>query len=338
MSTITAPAPPRTDRPGPTLRASARVVVRQHRRALWIAGALALAWIVVMVGFSLWADRATVAFAAAPCSARSAGLGCDARIQEFDEFMSLFQTVLAYGGLALIVLPGVVAAFVAGPMIAREFESGTYKVSWTQSVSPTHWLLAKLAVPAVLLLAGVSALSTVFAWARSQAGTGYPTQWYGVPFFGATGTAPVAYALCGLALGTLVGLLVHRTVAAMSVALLATGAVVVALTAQRAALWPLQTVTGAKAAVTRVDVSSWIIDYGRITADGRRLPMETCWPARSTTEEARCLADHHITGFYADYHPASHFWPLQLVESGILLVLAAAAVAVAFRVLRRRHA
>ncbi|MEK8144329.1 hypothetical protein NKH18_28275 [Streptomyces sp. M10(2022)] len=44
-----------------------------------------------------------------------------------------------------------------------------------------------------------------------------------------------------------------------------------------------------------------------------------------------------MTGWFYDYHPASHFWPLQLVETGILLVLAALAVALAFRVLRRRH-
>ncbi|GAA4555502.1 ABC transporter permease [Streptomyces collinus] len=35
-------------------------------------------------------------------------------------------------------------------------------------------------------------------------------------------------------------------------------------------------------------------------------------------------------------HPASHFWPLQLVETGIVLTLAALAVAVSFALLRRR--
>lgn len=36
--------------------------------------------------------------------------------------------------------------------------------------------------------------------------------------------------------------------------------------------------------------------------------------------------------------PGGHFWPLQLTETAILLVLAAAATALAFRVLRRYHA
>ncbi|MEU6015011.1 hypothetical protein ABZ826_13465 [Streptomyces sp. NPDC047515] len=60
---------------------------------------------------------------------------------------------------------------------------------------------------------------------------------------------------------------------------------------------------------------------------------------RKASDPDRCLADKDITLRYlVDYHPASHFWPLQLVETGILLALAALAVALAFRVLRRRHA
>lgn len=50
------------------------------------------------------------------------------------------------------------------------------------------------------------------------------------------------------------------------------------------------------------------------------------------------MADHDITAHYLDYHPASHFWPVQLVETGILLALAALALTLAFRVLRRRTA
>ncbi|MEU9015496.1 hypothetical protein AB0D12_38530 [Streptomyces sp. NPDC048479] len=35
------------------------------------------------------------------------------------------------------------------------------------------------------------------------------------------------------------------------------------------------------------------------------------------------------------FHPASHFWPLQLVGTGIVLALPAAATAAAFLILRR---
>ncbi|NUS28437.1 MAG: ABC transporter permease, partial [Streptomyces sp.] len=48
--------------------------------------------------------------------------------------------------------------------------------------------------------------------------------------------------------------------------------------------------------------------------------------------------DHHAVAYYAEYHPASHFWPLQLIETGILLAVAAAATIAAFLMLRRRTA
>ncbi|THA59018.1 hypothetical protein E6P78_29710 [Streptomyces sp. A0958] len=336
MSTLVAPVAPRTTPSGPTLRAGARVVVLRHRRALWIAGALALVWIGTLVGFTLWADHVGDAFAADPCTAQSADHACNERLREFSDSMHLFSTVLKNAGLALTVLPALVAAFVAGPMIAREFESGTYKLSWTQSVSPARWLLAELAVPAALLVAGVSVLSAVFAWARAQAGEEYPVGQFEHTAFGAMGTAPVAYALLGLALGALAGLLTRRTVPAMSAAVLATAAVGVTLNRVRSGLWPLSTQTSTGTSyVPQVPDDAWISETGRITGDGTRLPFGTCWEAGPEVD--RCLAGHGVTGYYIDYHPVSHFWPLQLVETGILLVLAAAAVALAFRVLRRRH-
>jgi hypothetical protein len=36
------------------------------------------------------------------------------------------------------------------------------------------------------------------------------------------------------------------------------------------------------------------------------------------------------------YHPHSHFWPLQLVETGLLLALTAAATGACHLLLRRR--
>ena len=47
------------------------------------------------------------------------------------------------------------------------------------------------------------------------------------------------------------------------------------------------------------------------------------------------LADMGATAFYRDLHPASHYWPLQLVATGILLAVAGLLTYAAFRVLRR---
>ncbi|NEE60076.1 hypothetical protein G3M55_88075, partial [Streptomyces sp. SID8455] len=57
----------------------------------------------------------------------------------------------------------------------------------------------------------------------------FPALWEDGSAFGATGTVPVASALLALALGSLAGLLLRRTVPALAVALLASGLVTVVL-------------------------------------------------------------------------------------------------------------
>nr|WP_228868526.1 ABC transporter permease [Streptomyces halstedii] len=332
MSTLAPPRP--SPSPSPTgLRGPARVVVRQHRLVLWITGGLAVAMVLTLVATALWSSHVVDAFASGPCTAEGdPGRGCYQPVRNYLDSALKFSRVFDYAALVLAALPVFVGAFVAGPMIARELETGTFKVSWTQSVPPARWLAAKLAVPAVPLLAGVAVLTAVLAWARSYADTPYPAQWYAPTLFGASGITPLAHTLVALSVGALVGLLVRRTVAATGVAALSTGAVIVALAAVRPGLWPLRTVTSESGGIPD---DSWILEYGRITDTGERLSIDIC--GQPVSEHPACLAGKTVVGEYFDHHPASHFWPLQLVETGILLVLAALALTLAFRVLRRRH-
>lgn len=103
-------------------------------------------------------------------------------------------------------------------------------------------------------------------------------------------------------------------------------------------LWPPRTANAAAPENLGIPLDSWVLDSGRVNASGNRVSPDVCWGQASEAQQARCMADHHITGWFFDYHPASHLWPLQLVETGIVLALTALAVAVAFRVLRRRTA
>ncbi|KDQ68602.1 ABC transporter permease subunit [Streptomyces halstedii] len=337
---MSALAPPRPS-PSPTgLRGPARVVVRQHRSVLWASVAFLVLGAAAMVGTRLLTDRFADQFAATGCSIEDTVHGCGDTVRSYLDDQYLVHTVQSWAGLAFLVLPVLVGAFTAGPLIARELETGTYKLAWSQSVTPARWLTAKLAVPAALLLAGLSVLTAAFTWARARTGSEYSIDWYDTPAFVTTGAAPVAYALLGLGVGALIGLLVRRTVAALSLAALATGAVITVLASVRSALWPLRTtVLGMSAddAAITLPINPWVVRTGQFTSGGERLPVDVCWGMDVEAEQARCMADHHITGMFVDYHPASHFWPLQLVETGILLVLAALALTLAFRLLRRRH-
>jgi hypothetical protein len=42
------------------------------------------------------------------------------------------------------ILPALIGLFWGAPLVAREFESGTYRLAWTQT-TPTRWLAIKLA-------------------------------------------------------------------------------------------------------------------------------------------------------------------------------------------------
>lgn len=83
-----------------------------------------------------------------------------------------------------------------------------------------------------------------------------------------------------------------------------------------------------------------MLDGGWITADGERWNSlhERLRPCDTAVRDGlACVRELGVTGHYVDHHPASHFWPLQLVETGIVLALAAGCAFAAFQVVRRRH-
>ncbi|RPK53594.1 hypothetical protein [Streptomyces sp. ADI93-02] len=318
----------------PSLRGPARVVMRQHRWTLRIAGGVALAAVIALIAVALRSSHVAEVFAASDCRV-DGGTGriCDQTVRDYLDSMLRYRSL--FGGFAtfLMILPALFSAFVAGPMIARELESGTFRMSWTQSVSPARWLAAKLAVPTVLLLAATAVLSAVLHWAQSHSDTPYLSEWYTPQVFAATGTVPAAHLLFGMGAGALIGLLVRRTVPALAASVLVTGVVTVAFAYLRRGLWPPSTLTGATLSPAE-DI--WWVEVGDINGSGERIPHDVCSWSGAEAERLRCMADQNITGHYLGYHPASHFWPIQLVETGILLALATLAVAAAFRVLRRR--
>lgn len=318
------------------LRGPARVVVLQHRRVMWITGALALAGVVLLTASVWWNSGTADTYADSGCSYMDTSTRCREAFDDMLSHQAWLRNVLRLAGTAMMVLPAAIGVFVAGPMIGRELESGTYRLAWSQSVSPARWLLAKLTVPVAVTVVAVPVLSAVYAWCRTSPDTDR-ADWHDSRTYAAMGTVPTASVLLAIAFGALVALLVRRTLLAMSITALAYGAVALTLGAVRDSLWAVSTVvTPLNATSADLPGSTLYVGNGLMAGD-QRLPDDLCKPGPEPDID-RCLADHDVTGTYIDYHPASHFWPLQLVETGILLVLAAAAVALAFRVLRRRHA
>ncbi|MGW7289784.1 ABC transporter permease [Streptomyces sp. NPDC054847] len=304
----------------PRLRGITWVVVHQHRRILSTAAALLAA-----------------------AAAVTAGLRIAYGTSSYDDTGGLFTRFAYQGGLAAVadfltnaalLLPLLVAALVAGPVIGRELESGTYKLVWSQSLPPVRWFTAKVAVPAAAVAVTTVGVTVLFRVLWGPVSWDHRLGWYERQVFLVLGPTLLAYGLLAVAVGALAGLLVRRTLIAMSVAGLTTGTVMVVMAALWGRLWPSVTVERQNTDPNVRGYDEFILDRGLLTSTGERLPDSLCF---EPGYEA-CAARHDVTGVYQDHHPFSHLWPLQLVETGIVLALAAAAAYAAFRVFRRRHA
>ncbi|MFI0983428.1 ABC transporter permease [Streptomyces sp. NPDC021093] len=240
----------------------------------------------------------------------------------------------------LALLPALVGAFVAGPLVARELETGTYSWLWTQSVSPARWLAARLTLATAVTLTGTTVLVMAFRTARNSLEKGAMIFSWHDSAYEMLGPVAVAQCALGIGVGTLVGLLVRRTVPAMMVTVLIVFVVQSAFVLWlRELLWPVQSLVSKTPIDVVNTVGVWDFAEGMLTSDGTRILSETCWgPEGVGMTFEQCMAGKGGVTYFADVHPPSHFWPIQLVETGILLVLAGLAVAVAFRVLGKRHA
>ncbi|MEU0275107.1 ABC transporter permease [Streptomyces sp. NPDC006307] len=299
-----------------------RVVVRQHRRALWTAGGLVVLAVAVATGLRWWSHAVPHRI----FNGQMSPLG-------------ILSLVMDGASTFLLLVPILIGAFVAGPMIARELESGTYKVAWTQSVAPSRWLTSKLMVAAVLAAAASAVLIAAFRFGWTPIRGSYNLSWPDRGVYEATGPVLAAYSLLGVAVAAVVGQLVRRTVPAMAVTGVVTGTVLLVLGSLRWDVWPSLTLSGPGTdkltGMQALPRDAFLLESGYVTAHGR-LPYDACWRATGGLDD--CPASLGITGWYAEYHPASHFWPVQLAETGIVLALAALAAYAAFRVLRRHHA
>ncbi|QIB44969.1 ABC transporter permease [Streptomyces aureoverticillatus] len=313
--------------PTPVPRGTHRSVLRLHRTTLWAALALTVLALAV-TGYLRLAHEGR------PGLIRLLGLS------NADD---LLHTYLQRGSVALLFVPLAVAAFTAGPLVARELEAGLHKFAWTQGDSPARWLGARLTVAAVLAVAAGLAVLAVF-WVGGSGlvhavGDSLNLGWSDGPVYAATGPVAVAYCLLAAAVGALAGLLVRRTLLAMSAAGAVTGAVLWLLSSVRWDLFPVRTATGSSARERAnwfpgdVPADNYVMDQGVTNAAGERFAPGQCLPDQPAPS---CPADTRVVEAWADFHPRSHFWYVQLIETGIVLALAAAAVYAGFWLLRRR--
>ncbi|MCX4718646.1 ABC transporter permease [Streptomyces virginiae] len=308
---------------GLTLKGPYWVAARLHRRALWAVPAVVAVGLVAVIALRIGAGDTDTGGAGAAWT---------------NDGYLLLRACMEQAATGLLFLPLLVGAFVAGPMTARELESGTWRLALTQSTTPKAWLGSKVRVAATVSLLGSAALVAVYriGWARVT-GT-YRFHWADRGTYEATGPVLLAYCLLGVALGVLVGQLVRRTLAAMALTGILTGLVMLVLGALRWSILPVETGTVPLSghASQAMPHSALFMDMGLVTSTGEHLPEYVC--SERFQDMVTCPAGIDVTGRYAEFHPVSHYWPTQLIESSLVLALAGVALFVALRLVAARRA
>jgi ABC-2 family transporter protein len=245
-------------------------------------------------------------------------------------------------GTVLIGVPAVIGAFWGAPLVASEIEAHTHRLAWTQTVTRRRWLASKFALPGFATMIFVGGFSAVFTrWSGPIDATGNRT---GTANFAQRGIVPIGYALFALALGTLLGTLQRRTLPAMASTI---AVFFVARLVVQKLVRPRLFMSAHVRMPTFGSTSyrGWVLESRTVDAAGRTLNgvesqlISACNITRAAPDPnaalaacARKLGIHDI----ARVHPDSHFWALQILETGIFVGLAAIALTIAFRSVQTR--
>jgi hypothetical protein len=132
-------------------------------------------------------------------------------------------------GPALLAVPALLGMFWGAPLVAREFESGTYRLAWTQSVTRRRWLSVKVGLVGVAALAVAGLASWLVSWWFAPLDAVNMNR-FDPSVFTARGVVAIGYAGFAFALGVASGMMTRRTLPAMAATLVGFVAVRIAFT------------------------------------------------------------------------------------------------------------
>ncbi|MFG3323786.1 ABC transporter permease subunit [Streptomyces sp. NPDC048171] len=320
------------------------VTWRQHRAALLTATFLLAAVTVptLISGFAMH-DQYRADGISACVADPEARAGCAQLVEQFAAQYGEWGNRMVW----VAFLPALIGVFLGAPLLAREFENGTWRFAFTQGVSRTRWLVTQLAVVGTGAAVLALACSLLFTWWRQ------PLDTMSSPMRTAAFTVSPALAaltLFALALGVFAGVLLRRTVLAMGLTLAVYLTVRITLeeTLRPHYLSPLvrTDAPNAQEAADALPPTDWIVDEGLLTGAGHKLSdgkkreiLKQVYDGDTVREGGaaleRYLAEHGLR-HYTEYQPADRYPIMLMIEIGLYLGLALALFAAAAHLVRRR--
>jgi hypothetical protein len=256
------------------------------------------------------------------CLGQNPSDACDQAIHGFAARFDGLKNLLAW----FTLIPGVIGVLFAAPFIL-ELENGTTRLAWTQSITRRRWITNKLAIIVGAALLAAVVMTLLMAW------------WHAPlvrldgrmenSIYDAEGLVPIGYTLFALGLALAVGVVWRRTVPAVIVGFVGYFAVRIffdtwlrqRIVSPVSATWLDQPLRGARGAGPNLD-HAWVISQQPSDKLGHALSLTASPCVRSIGSHSKaisgnCLAQHGGGYMHAVYEPASRFWTLQGVETGI---------------------
>lgn len=238
---------------------------------------------------------------------------------------------------ALLLTPVLLGMFVAAPLVAREFEAGTFRFAWMQSVTRSRWFWAKVLAVALASALAAAAVTSAVSWALEPLVRVDALMTLNFlipmtfPLFDVSGSALVATTLLAIAAGTFFGALSKRTVLAMVLTLVVFAGVRIPMNAYvRPNLLPPLTLTApisVNNVLQLVPLGSWLRGSGFIDGQGNtyELLAMVAGPCGQSASDsagfARCVDGLGLRS-YVIFEPPDRFWLYQGIESGTYVTLA----------------
>jgi|SRR5581483_1377095 len=251
-----------------------------------------------------------------------------------------------FDGMALlpVAVPFLLGLFWGVPLIAKEYEEGTNKLAWTQSVSRRRWLTVNIIwmlTAAAIFGAATSALCTW--WGRTPNAL-HLSRFTPVVFDGEN-LMPIVYSVFAVALGALFGAWFKKVMLALAVTLGVLAFIQIGMSmGVRPHYQPL--------AIQRTSIENsrdpsgqvWILHDDTVNAHDQPVnlaePTPECGAADRNSESktnsvVACLTAHGYQ-WKTQYQPENRYWKFQMIEAGIYVVATAAVVgAMSLLVLKR---
>jgi hypothetical protein len=336
-------------------------VLRQYRNQFMILGIIlaAFAAFTILTSNHYWH---LYQHAVATCKQNPATPSCSDLHNSLPQSYGATLRAVYITGLGIPLLLGL---FLGSPLFSKEYEEGTNKLAWTQSVSRRKWLTTKLGWALAFTVLYGLAVGLLVSWgARTTNALDHSRFFAGQ--FDTQGMMPFAYSVFFTAIGFTLSAWFRKTLIALAVTL----GLFIAFQASFAQwirphyMTPV-TITakmGPNEVDSKIPTGAWVLRHDIIDKNGKSfdgfspssMPSQ-CQKLITVTHDSTggtaVRADNkaggesiddclNAAGYHqiASYQPSYRYWDFQRIETGIFLGMAAVATGVTYLLVLKRDA